>query len=71
MLNCLNEHEEKLTDIRKAAVNGNVEWVKNLLSQGVDVNSADEIGFSAFKYACGHGNIDVVRVMIPVADVND
>ena len=45
--------------------------VKRLMHQGVSVNEPDATGFSAFKYACGTGNMEIIRLMLDHADIQD
>ena len=58
-------------EIRTAANNSDIPTVKRLMKQGVSCNEPDATGFSAFKYACGKGNIDIIRLMLDAADIQD
>lgn len=57
LLTSLRDRQTLDTDMILAALNSDVEWVRSLLTKGASVNFADEIGSSAFKYACGQGTI--------------
>jgi len=58
-------------EIRTAANNSDAASVKRLMKQGVSVNEPDTTGFSAFKYACGTGNMEIIRLMLDDADIQD
>lgn len=65
-------HRQNLdTEMKCAAIEGNVVRIRELIGLGVSVNFADETGLSPFKYACGQGHTDAVQAMIPVADINN
>uniref|UniRef100_A0A7R9VLG3 Uncharacterized protein n=1 Tax=Pseudictyota dubia TaxID=2749911 RepID=A0A7R9VLG3_9STRA len=57
--------------MRQASSRGDTKCIKQLMEQGVSVNVPDKAGFSAFKYACGGGHLDAVRLMVQSADLND
>ncbi len=57
--------------LRTAANNSDVDTVKRLMKQGCSVNVPDSTGFSAFKYACGTGNMEIIRLMLDDADIQD
>ena len=62
------EREDKLVDL---AMRGNVDGVKSLLDQGVDVNAKNSYGDTALVGACIAGQIDVVRLLLARgADIN-
>ena len=50
--------------LRKAAEAGDIEWVKQLLHAGADVNSADVFGQTALHLAALHGHKNVVQLLI-------
>ncbi len=47
-----------------AAMGGNLELIKSLIAQGVDVNAADEDGWTALERASDAGQTDVVRFLL-------
>jgi ankyrin repeat protein len=57
--------------MRTAANMNDIETIKQLLTQGVSVNTVDECGFSAFSYACRKGHEEAVSAMIDHADLED
>lgn len=72
MLGQLMRTEKIQEELLVAASNNNVYIVKELMTKGFSVNVPDDLGFSAFKYACGQGSIDVVKYIIDhgEADIN-
>jgi ankyrin repeat protein len=58
-------------ELRSAANNNDIVTVKRLMKQGCSCNVPDKTGFSAFKYACGSGNLDVIKLMLDTADIQD
>lgn len=71
LLETLVERQNLDAEMKRAAIEGNVCKIKELIDLEVSVNSCDETGLSPFKYACGQGHVDAVREMIPVADINN
>jgi len=71
LLNHLRDRQTLDAEMRLAALTGNAERVRSLIKKGVSVNAADDIGLSAFKYACGQSSVSVVQLMLPLSDVND
>jgi len=58
-------------ELRSAANNNDIVAVKRLMKQGCACNIPDETGFSAFKYACGQGNTEIIEIMLEYADIQD
>ena len=57
--------------IINAAMNGNIETTKKAISDGADVNSKDEFGFTALHYTAWYGQKKIVELLIAKgADVN-
>jgi len=57
--------------IINAAMNGNIETTKKAISDGADVNSKDEFGFTALHYTAWYGQTKIVELLIAKgADVN-
>ena len=55
----------------EAAEQGKLETVKNLLSNGVDVNAKDERGMTALMWASFRGDTEIVKeLLVKGADVN-
>ncbi len=50
--------------LRTACLRGDLAEVKLLLSKGADVNSTDDVGWSALHYAAHHGHTEVVKTLI-------
>ncbi len=71
LLETLVEREKLDLEMKNAAIKGDASKIKELIGLGAGVNSADETGWSPFKYACGQGHVDATLAMIPVADVNN
>lgn len=71
LLSSLEYWQNRDSELRKAAIRGDMKTVLKLIEQGLSVNTADETGNSAFKYACGQGHLHIVKAMIPFADLND
>jgi ankyrin repeat protein len=67
----LVERQSLDSKLKRAAIAGDVSQIQALMNLDVSVNSPDETGLSPFKYACGQGHVDAVRVMMSVADVNN
>jgi Ankyrin repeats (3 copies) len=51
-------------ELRRAAGEGNVARVKQLLEAGADVNAANRYGGTALSYACDHGHLEVVKLLL-------
>ena len=50
---------------------GNVDGLKELLKQGVDIDDKDEEGRTGFQFACGYGEIDCIKFFLENgADIN-
>lgn len=50
--------------LHEAALAGDIEKVKSLISRGADVNEKDEGGRTALHYACEKGHAEVARLLI-------
>ncbi|MFL6279689.1 MAG: ankyrin repeat domain-containing protein [Vicinamibacterales bacterium] len=50
--------------LQDAARKGDASAVKKLLDAGVDVNTRFRYGATALFYACDHGHVDVVKVLL-------
>jgi hypothetical protein len=62
---------DKADALSAAARKGDAAVVKQLLDEGVDVNTKFRYGVTALTYAADHGNLDVVKVLLDRgADVN-
>jgi len=73
LLNHFYSQNELNDSMRSAAVNNDVTEIKRLLSHGphgVSVNVPDQMGLSAFMYACGNGHMDTLDIMIESADIH-
>lgn len=71
LLSSLIGRQNQIEEMRNAATKGDLDNVQRLLKVGTSVNIPDEGGICAFKYACGQGNLNIVKEMIGVADVNN
>jgi len=59
------------TPLMVASLNGNLEIVKSLISEGADVNAKDNYGFTALMDAAFVGNLEIVELLVSAgADVN-
>jgi hypothetical protein len=54
----------KSDQLQEAARKGDAAMVKKLLDEGVDVNTRFRYGATALFYACDHGHVDVVKVLL-------
>ena len=54
----------KTDQLQEAARKGDAVAVKKLLDEGVDVNTKFRYGATALFYACDHGHVDVVKVLL-------
>lgn len=55
----------------KAAQEENLELIKDLISQGTDINEQDDAGFTALIWASWMGYVDIVKFLVDKgADVN-
>ncbi len=62
---------DKADALSAAARRGDAAAVKQLLDEGVDVNTKYRYGVTALTYACDHGHLDVVKLLLDRgADVN-
>lgn len=52
------------SDLRRAAGIGATKETAKCLESGISVNVPDQNGLSAFLYACGQGNAELVRMLI-------
>jgi ankyrin repeat protein len=58
-------------ELHKAAKEGNLKLVKELVSKGADVNAKDKYGRTPLHYAAKEGHLDVVKFLVSKgADVN-
>lgn len=56
--------QTKADQLQDAARKGDAATVKKLLDEGVDVNTKFRYGATALFYACDHGHVDVVKVLL-------
>jgi hypothetical protein len=54
----------KAEQLQDAARKGDASAVRKLLDEGVDVNTKFRYGTTALFYACDHGHLDVVKVLL-------
>ena len=54
----------KADQLQDAARKGDAAAVKRLLDEGVDVNTKFRYGTTALFFACDHGHVDVVKVLL-------
>lgn len=54
----------KAEQLAQAARKGDAAAVRQLLDEGVDVNTKFRYGATALFYACDHGHVEVVRVLL-------
>jgi len=65
------DKEELNNELRAAALNGDLERVKDTLSKGADVNAKNNRGFTALMWATLNRHYEIVRLLIDAgADVN-
>lgn len=58
-------------ELRRAASEGNVARVKQLLEAGTNVNAANRYGGTALSFACDRGHLEVVKLLLQNgADLN-
>eukprot|EP00752_Nemacystus_decipiens_P006376 g5748.t1 len=56
--------EQSHSDLRRAAGLGDILETAKCLESGISVNVPDQHGLSAFLYACGQGNPELIRMLI-------
>src|SRR4029453_3005421 len=54
----------KAEQLQDAARKGDATMVKQLLDEGVDVNTKFRYNATALFYACDHGHVEVVKVLL-------
>jgi len=54
----------KADQLQEAARKGDAATVRKLLDEGVDVNTKFRYGATALFYACDHGHVEVVKVLL-------
>jgi len=54
----------KAEQLQEATRKGDAALVRKLLDDGVDVNTKFRYGTTALFYACDHGHVDVVKVLL-------
>jgi len=59
-----NPLAELESDLRQAAIDGEIETVKSLLAQGVNINAGDERGWTALRGAVFVENAQVVKLLL-------
>ena len=57
----------KAEQLQDAARKGDAATVKKLLDEGVDVNTKFRYNATALFYACDHGHLEVVKVLLDTA----
>lgn len=62
-VNEVSVQSAKVSPLCKAVATGNVEEVKRLLNNGVDVNAKSR-GMMPIHYAAKHNRVDLIRVLI-------
>lgn len=63
--------EEGVTELMRAARDGDRKYVKELLEQGADVNARESYGWTALTYAAAKGDAEIVKALIAKgADLN-
>jgi len=55
--------------LRNSARNGNVNAVRKLLNNGVNINEADQYGETPLHYASQEGHTEVVKVLLATAGI--
>lgn len=56
--------QDKGDELRRAASEGNLARVKELLDAGVDVNAKSNYGGTALAFACDHDHTEVVKLLL-------
>lgn len=56
--------EQLHSNLRRAAACADVSAIRIGLESGISVNIPDEAGLSAFQYACGQANAELVQMMV-------
>lgn len=59
-----------MTDLERAAAEGNVRRIRELIQEGADVNQQDDMGDTALHLASREGNKSVVRGLLDVRGVD-
>ena len=58
--------QEAEQDLLTAAGDGDLETVKSLIDEGVDVNTADDYGITPLMQSVAGGNVDLVKYLLSV-----
>lgn len=66
-ISCLNKNEKKLLD---AAENGDIELIKSLVSQGVNINIQNNWGYTPLHLAARNGHIELVKFLTQNPEIN-
>jgi hypothetical protein len=59
-----HRRRQRPTSCRPRRGKGDAAAVKTLLDEGVDVNTKFRYGTTALFFACDHGHVDVVKVLL-------
>ena len=72
LLQSLHHTKDLCEKLVKASCINDAETVEFIVKKGIGVNTPDETGNSAFKYACGSGSVAVIKVMLNrcLVDIN-
>ncbi|XP_076621722.1 tonsoku-like protein isoform X1 [Colletes latitarsis] len=68
----IKRNEKGETQLHIACINGNVEAVKKLLTDGHSINVRDHFGWTPLHEAANHGYVEIAKLLLQHgADVND
>ena len=64
-----HEYRAQYTNLLDAALNGDVQQVKQLLAQGVGINLKDNLGRTALMCAASNDHVDVVKLLLDQKEI--
>ena len=56
--------EDIVSQLSKAIMVNNIQKVRTILDQGIDVNAKMDVGGTIFEYACFTGHLEIVKLLI-------
>ncbi|KZT05862.1 ankyrin [Laetiporus sulphureus 93-53] len=62
----ISGHEQSKTTLSRLAISGNVRDIASFLDENpdIDVNAADENGYTSLHLACDRGHVEIVRLLL-------
>lgn len=57
-------NDRRIDAFLRAGVEGDVDTLKRLMAEGVDVNAANAYGYTALHYAAGNGRLEAMQLLL-------